>query len=151
MAEEIGVPEDFGGDGFQGLVARVGADFPELRFRTGRKFAFRPPRTVVVEEANKEGEQCRSLLFLHEVGHAATGRFSYQTDVERVKIEVAAWGEARKLAERYGVEWDEEFAQGELDSYRDWLHRRSKCPDCGLTRYQTPDGVYHCPQCENFD
>jgi lipopolysaccharide biosynthesis regulator YciM len=37
-----------------------------------------------------------------------------------------------------------------LDTYRDWLHRRSACPECGLTRYQTVDGRWHCPGCEGF-
>lgn len=130
----------------RGLFLRILADFPEIRVVSGRKFAFRPPKTIVIGPE----EEFNSLLFLHEMGHLVSGRHSYQTDIERVKIEAEAWEEARELAEKYGVEWDEEFAQGELDSYRDWLHRRSKCPRCGLTRYQTPDKVYHCPKCENL-
>ena len=47
-------------------------------------------------------------------------------------------------------EWDEDFVQDKLDSYRDWLHAKSKCKQCGLTCYQTEDGKYHCPRCEAF-
>ncbi len=129
-----------------GLVERARGDFAELRFVAGRKFAFRPPRTVVIgpEEPND------SLLFLHELGHVVSGHYAYRTDVARLRIEAEAWAAARKLAAEYEVEWDEDFAQEQLDSYRDWLHRKSRCPRCGLTRYQTPDGVYHCPKCEEL-
>ena len=71
-------------------------------------------------------------------------------DVERLKMESEAWEKARELASRYGVEVNEDLIQDELDTYRDWLHNKSKCRACGLTRYQTPDGVYHCPRCENL-
>ena len=128
------------------LIERARVDYPSLRFVEGRKFAWRPPRTVVIGPE----EEYDSLLFLHELGHATLEHQNYRTDVERLKIEAEAWAEARKLAKKYGVEWDEEVAQAELDSYRDWLHRRARCKVCGLTRYQTEDGVYHCPRCENF-
>jgi hypothetical protein len=36
--------------GGETLVARLEADYPELRFRAGKRFMFRPPRTVVYEE-----------------------------------------------------------------------------------------------------
>ena len=128
------------------LVEAAKQDFPELRFVQGRKFAFRPPRTVVIGEV----ETNDSLLFLHELGHVVSGHQSFSTGVKRLKMEAEAWAKARELAERYEVEWDEEVAQEELDSYREWLHRKARCPKCGLTRYQTPDGVFHCPQCEQL-
>ena len=130
----------------QELIEKIRTDFPEFRTIYGKKFAWRPPKTIVIgpEEAQDE------LLLLHELGHAVLGHRDFTTDVGRVKMEVAAWSKARELAERYGVEWDEDVAQGELDTYREWLHRRSRCRKCGLTRYQTPDGVWHCPRCENL-
>ena len=65
-------------------------------------------------------------------------------------MESEAWEKARELADSYGISVDEELIQRELDTYRDWLHQKSRCPVCGLTRYQTPDGGYHCPSCESF-
>lgn len=129
------------------LLARVRTDYPDLRFREGAKFAFRPPRTIVVGPEEPHAE----LLLLHELGHAVSGHRDFTTDVARLRMEAEAWAAARRLAGEYDVEFDEEVAQGELDSYREWLHRRSRCRKCGLTRYQTPDGVYHCPLCENLD
>lgn len=127
------------------FLARVKTDFPSLKFVTGRKFAFRPPKTVVLPEDVSERSP---LLLLHEIGHALIGMFDFSTEVDRLKIEVAAWEKARELCSTYGVEVDEDLIQGELDTYRDWLHQKSRCPKCGLTRFQTPDGVFHCPKCD---
>ena len=121
-------------------------DYPNYRFLDGKKYSFRPPRTIVIgpEETNSD------LLLLHELGHAICGHRSFNTDIERLKIEVEAWEKVRELAERYGVVVDEDCIEGELDTYREWLHQKSRCPKCGLTRFETPDGIYHCPRCENF-
>lgn len=144
---------------WQDFVARVAGEFGELRFRRGRKFAFRPPRTILIpeqdclEKCSKYGKNEYNFLrmqLLHEVGHALLGHRDWKTDLMRVKMECAAWAKARELCERYGVRYDEDFAEGELDSYRDWLHQRSRCKKCGLTRYQGQDGKYHCPGCEGM-
>ena len=63
-------------------------------------------------------------------------------------MEVEAWEEAKKLCAKYKIAIDEDLIEGELDTYRDWLHQKSRCPLCGLTRFQTPDGAFHCPKCE---
>ena len=125
------------------FLAKIKSDFPELRFVQGRKFAFRPPRTVVVPCDDPE-----PLLLLHEVGHAISKHQSFKTEVGRLKMEVEAWEEAKKLCAKYKIAIDEDLIEGELDTYRDWLHQKSRCPLCGLTRFQTPDGAFHCPKCE---
>jgi len=131
-------------DGVYKLVARLKADYPNLRFCEGKKFAFRPPRTIFFAEGSK-------LELLHELGHARLEHNFYTTDPERLKMERAAWEEARELCIYYNVDYDEDFVEEALDSYRDWLHGRSCCPECGLTRYQTRDGKYHCPSCGDFN
>ena len=127
------------------FLARVKADFPELKFIRGKRFAFRPPRTVVFP-GDVDGSE--PLLLLHEMGHALCGHQTFKTEVERLKMEVMAWEKARELAACYKVSIDEDLIQRELDTYRDWLHQKSRCPKCGLTRFQTPDGVFHCPRCD---
>ena len=106
------------------LAERLRADYPELRFREGAKFAFRPPRTIVLGPL----QPFWGLLALHEVSHAVLGHYTFKMDVERLKMEMAAWEKARELALRYGVSVDEDLIQGELDTYRDWLHQKSRCP-----------------------
>lgn len=128
------------------FLAKIKSDFPDFKFQNGRKFAFRPPKTIIVGP----GESNDSLLLLHELGHALSGHRDYETSVRRLKMEREAWEKAKELAPKYDVSYDEEIVEAELDSYRDWLDKKSRCPKCGLTRFQTPDGEYHCPNCENF-
>ena len=129
------------------LIRRLKVDFPDFCFRKGRKFAFRPPRTIIVE--GDDGPYA-SLLLLHEVGHAVAMHRNFDTDAERLKMEREAWEKARELCKKYQISYDEEVVERELDTYRDWLDQKSRCPKCGLTRFQTPDGQYHCPRCETF-
>ncbi|MBR3324210.1 hypothetical protein IKG24_01580 [Candidatus Saccharibacteria bacterium] len=128
------------------FLAKVKADYPDIRFITGKRFTFRPPRTVVITE--NFDPRSDSLLLLHEIGHALCGRWTFRTEVERLKIEVLAWEEAKKLATSYKIAIDEELIEDELNTYRDFLHQKSRCHSCGLTRFQTPDGVFHCPKCD---
>ena len=128
------------------LLERLREDYPDYRFREGKKFAFRPPRTIVLGP----DEPFSELLTLHEVSHAICKHKDFRMDVERLKMENEAWEKARELAKHYGIEINEDLIQGELDTYRDWLHQKSRCPVCGLTRFQTPDSRYHCPRCENL-
>ena len=129
------------------LIKKIRQDYPDFRFIDGKKFTFRYPRTIVVGPAEPHAD----LLLLHELGHAILGHRDYETDIKRMKMEVDAWEETRKLSRIYGVEFNEDVMQDELDSYRDWLHKKSRCPECGLTRFQTPDGQYHCPRCESLN
>ena len=128
------------------LIETAKKDYPEFKFKKGSKFMFRPPRTIVLGPE----EPLEDLLFLHELSHAILGHKTFKTDIERLKMESAAWGKTRELAEFYNIQIDEEAIERELDTYRDWLHKKSRCPKCGLTRFQTPDSEYHCPRCENL-
>ena len=126
------------------FLKKVKEAYPDFDFKPGRRFSFRPQKTITYSETEDNFE----LLLLHELGHALNGDFSFKTDVERLKIESNAWEKARELANSFKITFDEDLAQRELDSYRNWLHQKSLCKSCGLTRYQTPDGTYHCPHCE---
>lgn len=150
---------------FEQVLRALKRDYPELEFRAAKRFKYRAPRSVYYEhkcdEAQKgangaaerwlEAEQNNEIMqLLHEVGHALLGHYDYALDVERVKMERAAWEKACELCEKYGVEYDGDFAEAELDSYREWLYQRSKCGRCGLTRYQRADGKYVCVYCGEF-
>ena len=101
------------------FLARIKSDFPEFKFVDGARFSFRPPRTIVIG-SEEPGD---ASLLLHELGHALCGHRDFDTSVRRVKMEREAWDKARELAPLYEVEFDDELVEGELDTYRDWLHR----------------------------
>ena len=125
---------------------RLREDFMDCKFVFGKKFAFRPPKTIVLGPYEPFWE----LLTLHEVSHAVLKHKDFKMDVVRLRMENEAWEKARGLASLYGVKIDEDLIQDELDTYRDWLHKKSRCPKCGLTRFQTPDSRYHCPRCDKL-
>jgi hypothetical protein len=66
-------------------------------------------------------------------------------------MEVAAWEYAKELAKRYGVSIDEDHVQDCLDSYRDWLYKRSICPACGTKSIQQDQELqYQCFNCRSM-
>lgn len=154
---------------FEQILRRLSEDYPELEFRVGERFKYRPERTIYYEQicdetyVNMPASQKRScgtntrleqnqcvLQLLHEVGHALAGHRDYVADVGRLKMEREAWEQARELCEKYNVEYDAQFVENTLDTYRDWLDRKSMCKKCGLTRYQDARGQYRCPGCESL-
>ena len=130
------------------LLKTLETAYPEFVFKPGKKFSFRPPKTICYTADSPEFDS----LLLHELGHALLGHFTFDTDIKRLKMERAAWEKAKEIAAELSTKdqpivIDEELIETELDSYRNWLHQKSRCKKCGLTRYQTPDGTYHCPHC----
>lgn len=128
------------------LLERVQKDYPKFKFLEGARFSFRPPKTIVVGPSEPDDE----LMLMHELGHAISGHRFFYTNVKRLKMEREAWEAARGLCDKYAVVYDAEIVERELDTYRDWVDVKSRCPRCGLARFQTPDGEFHCPRCENF-
>lgn len=129
--------------------------YPDFSWKIGSRFKYKPEKTIFIDENCPAPWPYYALLALHELGHGLSKHKDYKTDVERLRIESEAWQRAKREIEshknwqsEYGVSYNEDFAEAELDSYRDWLHNKSKCKKCGLTRFQTEDGHYHCPNCD---
>lgn len=147
------------------LPAKIAADsafltslisaYPNFSFKSGKKFKFRPQKTIYyISPASfetslpKNSPETFPLLLCHELAHALLGHFSYKTDLERLKIEVAAWEETKKLCKKFQLAFSDELMNLELDSYRIWLDQKSRCKNCGMTRFETKNGVYLCPRCD---
>lgn len=132
--------------------------YPDFKFAYGKRFKFCYPNRISLENPNFSTVpyQIFALQTLHELGHAICKHKDYTIDVSRLKIECEAWETAETVYKKLpkdlkdGFSWDTDYIEDSLDTYRDWLHQKSKCKNCGLTRYQTKDGTYHCPRCENF-
>lgn len=137
------------------FIETLKLEFGQFNFIPAKRFKWHAPKSIYFEENSGYPLQYFALLTLHELGHALCGHKDYKTDVERLRIESEAWQRAKTLISEheswqkdFGIVYDEDFAENELDSYRDWLHTKSRCKNCGLTRYQTKDGKYHCPNCD---
>lgn len=92
--------------------------------------------------------ECDAYL-LHEVGHAILGHRGYQTDTQLLEMERAAWDKAQELADMYQIIINDSDIEESLDTYRDWLHSRSLCPDCSSTGLQTASNHYRCAACQH--
>jgi hypothetical protein len=131
----------------QPVISKLLAAYPELRFTPGEQFCWSPETGEIFYMAEAKGRQAVWSL-LHETGHALLGHSDYQADFELLKLEVAAWEKARQLAAGLKITIDEDHIQDCLDTYRDWLYKRSICPDCATKCLQQGDFVhYRCFNC----
>ncbi|MDO4271956.1 MAG: hypothetical protein Q4C83_03195 [Candidatus Saccharibacteria bacterium] len=123
------------------LIARLQNDFPDFAF----VYDERPHWSAPTKTIHYSDDDMQTL---HELGHALLGHSNYGQDVELLQIERAAWDKARELAPSYGLGIDEEVIEEALDTYREWLHARSKCPRCSQTGVQgVNSSKYLCPTC----
>ena len=125
------------------LVTRLQNDYPMFEFVASDKARWSPTEQKIYYTND-------SIQTLHELGHAVLGHSKYRQDIELLQIERAAWNKAKELALTYGINIDDDTIERALDTYRDWLHQRSKCPNCGQTGLQNIDTLdYRCPNCQH--
>ena len=120
------------------------ARFPDITFIPGKRFSWSPRRHAVIYVP---GGADWSLL--HETAHGLLGHERYSSDIELVQMERAAWDRAVQLAAELNLPpIDPEHVEDCLDTYRDWLYKRSCCPRCSVQGLQEADGRhYRCHNC----
>jgi hypothetical protein len=128
-------------------LSRLQARFPQLRFVAGKHFSWSPEAQEIVYDSKRSGKKAIWSL-LHETGHALLDHKNYLADFELVRLEMAAWAKARELATDLQIKIDEDHIQDCLDTYRDWLYKRSICPHCHTKCLQQNDFKhYRCHNC----
>ncbi len=127
------------------LFRQLERDFPELKFEQSDNFWWSARERVIhIDQSHQHSE----LFSLHELSHALLDHSGYRYDIDLIKLERDAWDYAKHtLAPKYGVAMDEQVVQDNLDTYRDWLHARSSCPECESTGLQTKEQLYRCLDC----
>ncbi len=128
------------------LIDTLQIKFPRLRFVAGQQFSWSPESGEIIYKTGANGHEAEWSL-LHETGHALLDHQSYGADFELVRLEVAAWEKAKTLGKEIGITIDEDHIQDCLDTYRNWLYRRSICPECGTKCLQQDDHRHYC--CHN--
>lgn len=131
----------------QTLLQQLKEGFPKLNFEEGEVFSWSPKNTAVIYRKSSFDDDLASWSLLHEVGHALLKHKDYESDFHLLKMEMQAWEKARTLAKDYGHEIDENHIQNCLDTYRDWLYRRSSCPECMSCSLQIDSRIYSCFNC----
>ena len=129
------------------LLESVKKDFAHIDFTSGDHFVWQPRsnRISYVEDAVLESDGSWSLM--HELGHATLEHHSYRDDLQLLMMEVQAWDKAKELAIKYDIEIAEEHIEKCLESYRGWLHKRSRCIDCKTNSLQLDVVTYQCHNC----
>lgn len=131
------------------LVDRLIKDYPELTFASDASFCWSPENQQISYNASASGKTSDWAL-IHEVAHALLGHNHFSSDFSLVRQEVDAWTKARTLAAKYDLEISSDYIEDCLDSYREWLYRRSSCPKCTSASLQIDNSAsYLCHNC-NF-
>jgi predicted RNA-binding Zn-ribbon protein involved in translation (DUF1610 family) len=117
------------------LIDRVILDYPQFKFCPGSQEHWSPKSNTITYS---QSEPLDELL----------GHNTYQSDFELLKLESEAWQLAAKIGRKYHIMLDDDHIQDCLDTYRDWLHRRSKCPTCGMHVMQQDSVTYKCFNCD---
>lgn len=127
------------------LVKKLQKDFPEFIFESSTEFWWSATNnTVHYDLKTADG----NAFLLHELSHAVLGHVGYQCDIDLIKLERDAWEYAKSsLGPHYDAPIDESTAEDNLDTYREWLHSRSTCPDCSATGLQMKQQHYRCLDC----
>jgi hypothetical protein len=137
------------------LIEKLQKQFPKLNFVAGRQFSWSPETEEIFFVENfqaagsrRQAPETAAWSLLHETGHAILDHKGYQADFELLRLEIDAWEKARELAREFKIEISEDHIQDCLDTYRDWLYKRSICPNCSTKCLQQSDYVhYRCFNC----
>lgn len=127
------------------LISKLRIEYPGITFRPGLSFKWSAENKVLFYNISLEEG---SSLLLHELSHAILDHAGFALDIDLVRKERLAWQYAQEtLAPRYNLVISDNMVEDAMDTYRNWLHKRSLCPDCQTSGLQTKTGTYKCLAC----
>lgn len=129
------------------LLKQVKTDHPGLIFKKAPEFYWSPREKTVYYTEPLTYDEKWSWTLLHEISHGLLEHSTFTSDFELLQLELAAWVKAKALAAVYSIEINNDHIEDCLDTYRDWLHKRSLCPRCGVKSLQRASGLYSCLNC----
>ena len=129
------------------LIKKIKSDYPHIKIKESDLSHWSSKSETVFIDPNEDEPE---WILLHELSHGILGHSGFEKDIELLKIERDAWEYAKKvLSPKYKIKIDEDYVQDQLDTYRDWLHKKSLCPICKANGIETKKNEYHCPICNN--
>lgn len=126
------------------VLKLVKEDYPEFHYEASDDFSW-SNETSTIKYRSESSKDWPFLL--HELAHGLLKHTQYNHSVDLIQIERDAWDYAAILANSYGLKLDSEIIEQALDTYREWLHRRSTCPKCTSTGFEFEPKKYQCPEC----
>ena len=127
-------------------ISKLKIKYPYITFVKGSSFVW-SPSTQTITYGTETNINHAIWALIHEVAHADLHHAHYKNDLNLIMLESAAWNRAKEIAASIDIVIDEDHIQDCLDTYRDWLHKRSSCPACDVVSLQTEDSTYACFNC----
>ncbi len=129
------------------LIDKLKDIIPGIKFDKSESFCWSPASRTITYTDSPSSDKESAWSLLHEAGHALLSHQDYDSDIQLVLLEVAAWEKAKSIGSSVGITIEEDHIQDCLDTYRDWLHQRSTCPRCGVVSLQVNAEQYTCHNC----
>ncbi len=131
---------------WENFINAIKIDYPLIEFEQSKANSYSSElKKIYYTQKNNFISSSSSLL--HELGHLTSGHKKYSSDIELLMMESEAWQTAKNLSKKYGIKISDDHIEDCLDSYRDWLHKRSTCPNCSQNGIQTDKNTYSCLNC----
>ena len=132
------------------VLKKLQNKLPDIVFEKGENCVWSPMNNKIIYNTVKPGQSEHDAIFalIHEVAHASLGHHNYHTDTQLLQLESEAWSKAIEIAKEMNINIPEDHVQDCLDTYRDWSHKRSACPTCGVVSAQKANQIYHCFNCQ---
>ncbi|MEO8691851.1 MAG: hypothetical protein ABI397_03665 [Candidatus Saccharimonas sp.] len=124
----------------------IASEYPHLSglsIEPGAEFTWDSANVKIIYDPNDPN---LPVQLLHELGHAVLKHSAYKQDIVLLKLERDAWEKAQSLGKAVAIDITDEVIKNSLDTYRDWLHDRSLCPNCSATGVQISEH-YECIAC----
>lgn len=127
------------------LISQLKRDYPQFNYRKSTVCSWEPHSQTVLYSSHAD-----PAYILHEMGHALLNHDTFEHDVSLLSIERAAWMYAKhELATSYTIHIPDAIIEDSIDTYRDWIHKRSLCPHCGVNGIQQTKTTYSCAICNS--
>lgn len=131
------------------LIRELATILPGLTFIQDSAFLWSPQNHAIHYPDHGVDKPEGQARLIHEFGHAVLGHKAYDSDFRLLRMEVEAWEQAKLISQRLGIVLNQDFIEDCLDTYRDWVHRRSTCPRCTSVCFQKNVDLYTCHNCSN--
>lgn len=126
-------------------LANLRTAYPQFHFKEDTSFYWSPTTTTIHVALDSPHWLAYTL---HEISHGLLGHVHYTQDIRLLAHERDAWEYAASvLAPSHHTTIADDLIQSSLDTYREWLHRRSTCPRCHTTGVQSGRATYQCLAC----
>lgn len=128
------------------LLDKLTLEYDHINFEESENFSWSPKKNIIYYDSNSSHYE---WSLLHEIGHVLCEHKDYKYDISLLKMEVEAWHKAVELSKKYDVKISQQHIEKCLDSYREWIYKRSSCPECTQAGIEKDTGKYQCINCGN--